>query len=294
MNRKHDEEYKKLFSNPDLVRELLESFVHEPWVKNLDFEKAERVEKSYITKDLKQKESDLIWKIHYQGEEFYIYLLFEFQSSVDHFMALRVLRYLCEFYQNLIESEKLKKLPAVFPMVIYNGDKKWTAPVEFSDLVDKRSEVSYEPRFKYFKMVENEIPAEELMKLKNAVGALFLLETLGPYELRERGEDLGDFLRGENEETVKLFVDFLRNTLAAPKEAEAWKEIGTKAEALLEVNVMIETKIKEAEEKIYRRGRQEGRQEAEREMARKLKRRGIDNQSIAEMTGLPLTEVEKL
>lgn len=61
-----------------------------------------------------------------KGTPVYIFLLMEFQSTVDRFMALRFLRYICEFYQSL-DTGTLKRLPAVFPLLLYNGDGKWTA-----------------------------------------------------------------------------------------------------------------------------------------------------------------------
>ena len=33
----HDNSYKLLFSHPEMVRDLLVGFVHEPWVALLDF-----------------------------------------------------------------------------------------------------------------------------------------------------------------------------------------------------------------------------------------------------------------
>jgi hypothetical protein len=38
------------------------------------------------------------------------------------------------FYLDLINQKgKSKKLPPVFPIVLYNGKDKWTAPVEIKD-----------------------------------------------------------------------------------------------------------------------------------------------------------------
>ncbi len=37
----HDSGYKKLFANHTFLRQLLETFVDEPWVKELDFAQAE-------------------------------------------------------------------------------------------------------------------------------------------------------------------------------------------------------------------------------------------------------------
>ncbi|MEI8207974.1 MAG: Rpn family recombination-promoting nuclease/putative transposase [Methylococcales bacterium] len=50
---------------------------------------------------------DIIWRIQYGQEWIYVYLLLEFQSSVDHFMAVRISGYLALLYQDLIRSQKL-------------------------------------------------------------------------------------------------------------------------------------------------------------------------------------------
>ena len=44
----HDYGYKILFSNVTIFRQLLETFVDQPWVKELDFSKAETVNHSFI------------------------------------------------------------------------------------------------------------------------------------------------------------------------------------------------------------------------------------------------------
>lgn len=44
----HDSGYKKLFSNHTIFRQLVETFVHEDWVKELDFSVCETVDISTI------------------------------------------------------------------------------------------------------------------------------------------------------------------------------------------------------------------------------------------------------
>ena len=56
----HDVGYKYLFSNRTIFRQLLETFVHEAWVKEANFEAAETLDKSYITDHFKETESDLL------------------------------------------------------------------------------------------------------------------------------------------------------------------------------------------------------------------------------------------
>ena len=84
----HDSGYKKLFSNRTIFRQLIETFVNQEWVHSLDFDTCEPLDKSFISEHYKETESDLIYKIQFQDREVYIYILIEFQSTVDPFMAL--------------------------------------------------------------------------------------------------------------------------------------------------------------------------------------------------------------
>ena len=110
----HDSGYKKLFANKTIFRELIQSFVHETWVKDIDFEACETLDKSFISDHYKQTESDIIYKLRLKDKEIYIFILIEFQSTVERFMALRMLNYITNFYMDYLKSnKKVKKLPAL-------------------------------------------------------------------------------------------------------------------------------------------------------------------------------------
>jgi len=85
----HDNGYKRLFSHPEMVADLLRGFVREDWVQDLDFSTLERVSGSYVTPKLRSRESDVVWRVRWEQDRWlYVYLLIEFQSTVDPFMAL--------------------------------------------------------------------------------------------------------------------------------------------------------------------------------------------------------------
>ncbi len=134
----HDNAYKNVFSHPKAVQDLLRGFVHEDWVQQLDYTTLEKVSGSYVSDDLRDREDDIIWRIRMRaqtpseaqaqgedktetaGEWLYVYLLLEFQSSNDTYMAVRILTYIGLLYQELIKSGQTsaRKLPAVFPLVL--------------------------------------------------------------------------------------------------------------------------------------------------------------------------------
>lgn len=50
----HDSGYKRLFSNKTIFRQLIETFVEEEWVPQLDFARAERPDKSFVSEHYKE------------------------------------------------------------------------------------------------------------------------------------------------------------------------------------------------------------------------------------------------
>jgi predicted transposase/invertase (TIGR01784 family) len=133
----HDSGYKKLFSNKTIFRQLMESFVREEWVQEIDFTTSETLDKSFVSSHYKETESDLIYKVKFRGQDLYLYILMEFQSTVDHFMALRFINYITNSYMDYVNNNKgINKLPPIFPILLYNGEEEWTAPVTLSELVE--------------------------------------------------------------------------------------------------------------------------------------------------------------
>ena len=54
----HDHAYKLFFSHPRMVRDLLEGFVNEEWVSQLDFSSLEQINGNYISDRLHARAND--------------------------------------------------------------------------------------------------------------------------------------------------------------------------------------------------------------------------------------------
>lgn len=200
----HDNAYKHVFSHPRAVADLLRGFVHEDWVTQLDYTTLEKVSGSYVTDDLRDREDDIIWRLRMSraadvdvdadagapGEWVYVYLLLEFQSSNDPYMAVRILTYVGLLYQDLIKSGRVTggRLPAVFPLVLYNGMRPWTAERQVADLIEPvpASLSAYRPSLRYFLMDEGRLPQTSLAQPDNAVASMVELERSGsPAEISQ-------------------------------------------------------------------------------------------------------------
>ena len=98
----HDNSYKLLFSHPEMVRDLLRGFIREAWIRQLDFSSLEKFSGGYVSDNLRGRESDVVWRVRWKGRKdrwLYVYVLLELQSTVDSFMAVRMMTYLGLLYR---------------------------------------------------------------------------------------------------------------------------------------------------------------------------------------------------
>jgi len=163
----HDPAYKQFFSTPEMVASLLQDFVTEDFIRELDFSTLEQCSGSYVTDDLRERHDDIVWRLRWKDSWCYLYLLLEFQRNTDPWMAVRILAYTALLWQDLIKSGAVtagQTLPPVLPVVIYNGGRKWTAARDVTELLPPLSGslLRYQPKQKYFLLDESQVPAEKL------------------------------------------------------------------------------------------------------------------------------------
>lgn len=216
----HDNGYKLLFSHAEMVADLLREFVGEDWVRNLDFSSLEKIPTENVSeKALQRRESDIVWRLRWKGSKrwVYVYLLLEFQSTVDPLMALRVMTYLGLLYQNLVRQRLLKpgaKLPPVLPIVLYNGYALWGAPREMADLIQPvpGGLTAYRPRLRYLLLDVGRVDIPEAGK--NVAAALFRMEqSPGPDDMGRILTDLRTWLRPEQADLQRAFVTVLEKKI---------------------------------------------------------------------------------
>ncbi len=172
MSHEHDSGYKALFSAPEMVRDLIMGFVPDDWLHTLDYRTLERVESSYITEDFRGRADDIVWRVKVGEDWVYLYILIEFQSSVDKYMALRMMVYQGLLYQDLIKQGAVLpdgRLPPVLPIVLYNGSQRWTAETDVSELIPPVPGLieRFKLKAKYLLIDENAYTESELASLQN-------------------------------------------------------------------------------------------------------------------------------
>ena len=134
----HDKGYKNLLSYKEIFLELLDGFVDQGWVADIERTQLTRINKEFIYPEFIEKEADLIYQLKINGREVIFYLLVELQSTVDFQMPYRLLQYMIGIWNDWIKNtdrnetkRKDFKLPVIVPIVLYNGDEPWTVCQSF-------------------------------------------------------------------------------------------------------------------------------------------------------------------
>ena len=263
MSQPHDTGYKLLFSDPLMVRDLVQGFVDDPWLQQLDFETLERVNGQYVSEGMRQREDDVVWRIRSGEDWLYLYLLIEFQSSDERFMAVRMMVYVGLLYQDLIRQKQLGPgglLPPVLPIVLYNGEARWRAPTELSRLLPKLPGflAALQPQQRYLLIDEGSYAEHALAVLSdNLAAAIFRLEQPHtPQAVQAIIAELEMATRGEAYRTIRRIIAiWLRALLRRNKKYPI--EL-PELEDLQELNIMLSQRLEEWAEAYIATGREEG------------------------------------
>lgn len=261
----HDHGYKRLFSHPEMIRDLLTGFVPAAWVADLDFGTLEKYPTEFIDDRLRDRRGDVIWRVRWRKDWIYLYLLLEFQSGVHPFMAARLFTYVDLLYQDLIRNRHLgrrRRLPPVLPIVLYNGRRRWTAPTDLGDLIESGplELTGYQPRLRYLLVDESAYADADLAAMRNLVAALFRLEnSRGPEPVREVLSALTAWLADPGQADLRrslvlwLREAFLKTRLPAVQ----FPELSN----LEEIRIMLTERVLDWTQQWKQEGLQQGRQE---------------------------------
>jgi predicted transposase YdaD len=266
----HDESYKQLFSHPEMVESLLRDFVPEDWVAELDFATLERQNGSYVSDDLRERHDDVIWRVKFRGQWFYVYLLLEFQSTVDPWMALRIMVYVGLLYQDLIKSGEVgagDPLPPVFPLVLHRGSTPWSARLDVAELIVPASPglARYRPSLKYFLVDAVRLGPEDLSKESPAAHLLRLETSPAPADLLAAMRSLKEQLRGPQYSSLRrAFTVWIRRVLMPRMNPPApIPEMDDNLEEAVMLAERITQWTEQAKNEGILQGRMEGRREGE-------------------------------
>ena len=256
-----DPNYKRLFSFPRMVEDLLRGFLPGQWLAELDFSTLDKLPAEYVSDELLRRHGDCVWRVRRRGGWLYLLVLLEFQSTDEPRMALRILAYTSLLYQELVRNDALDaggRLPAVLPIVLYNGEVRWRAAVEVGELIAPVGPelAPYQPSQRYYVVDERHVGAEDLPASNLMAAVLGLEQSRTPGDVVRVAGRLVEWLRDPRDgELKRAFTDWVWRLAGqfTPGDAEP-----APVRTLEGVRMTLEERLAEWPKQWFREGHEQG------------------------------------
>ncbi|MGX9299915.1 Rpn family recombination-promoting nuclease/putative transposase [Pantoea ananatis] len=299
----HDATFRQFLTQPEIARDFMELHLPAELRAVCDLSTLKLESGSFVEDDLRQYFSDVLYSLKTaQGDDGYVHVLIEHQSSPDKHMAFRLLRYAVAAMQRHLEAGH-KKLPLVIPVLFYTGKRR---PYPYSTRwLDDFTDPALANRLYItaFPLVDvTIIPDEEIAEHRSMAALTLLQKHIHQRDLAELVDKLVPVLLAgylSSSQVVSLIHYIVQAGETADAEAlvrELAHRVPQHGDALMTIAQQLEQKgMEKGMEKGIQLGREEGRSEGEREatlkIARTMLQSGLDRETVMKMTGLSEDEL---
>ena len=135
----HDALFRQIFGDPVHAAEVLKSILPPRVAAHIDWSTPfEPTHASMVGEGAEQHHGDLSFKVKLiDGRDAFVWVLFEHQSRVHRWMALRLSGMVQDFLDDWHRRNPGSRyLPAVLPVVLHHGPTPWRAPTSLLELTD--------------------------------------------------------------------------------------------------------------------------------------------------------------
>jgi predicted transposase/invertase (TIGR01784 family) len=280
----HDLFARFTFSHPERAAAELRAVLPREVVSRVDWSSLRHESSSVVDPELRERQSDLLFSAQlHGGQPVLLYFLLEHQSSVDRWMAFRMLRYVMRQLEHWRHQHPDSEgLPIIIPVVMYHGlDGGWTAPRRMEELFHVPQEGAERwrelvPRFEYL-VDDLTVEREEVLRARAGPPlvplALLLLRSARSEKLAVLLEDWRPLLAQvfsspEGQEQLSAVVHYLLNVGAKGARETLRRMLNSvageqRAEELMKT--MGEELIEQGHERGWREGMAKGRAEGRTE-----------------------------
>lgn len=132
----HNDFFQRQFQRIEFAISFIKENLPEEIVKRIDFKTLRMAPGNFVGKALRNRRSDVLYEARMGGRKSLFYIHLEHQRSPNKKMAFRMLVYTVHIWEQFEAQYPKKDLPLIFPMVVYQGKRKWSAPKNVHDLLD--------------------------------------------------------------------------------------------------------------------------------------------------------------
>ena len=304
----HDVFVKKAMSDKNVAREFFEANLPQDILSQVDLSTLKQEKENYFDNTLGNGIVDLIYSVNFGLDKGYLIALVEHQSTQDYKMPLRIMKYVLRICDDYLKKNKGGKIPLIYPILFYSGQKKYTAPLSLYSLF-ANSERAKEFLTKPIQLVESSNFQKDDIRGSNYAGLMMYFMS----KIRER--DIFPFIHEVIESITKISEDgdsaYIESILYYILEkADSEKVDGIFSEFKKAVTIEHSEVIMTIAERLEQRGvlkgkevgiqigiekgREEGKLFEKKQIAVNMLLKKLDEKIISESTGLSVEEIKNL
>jgi len=301
-NNSHDKIFRKTLENKKDAIRIINNFMNIE--DQIQEDEIEKYNSSYVTEELKNSEADIVYKV----KDSNIFFLLEHQSKIDYSMAYRILKYEVSIIESVLIETKGKyknkgyRYPIIIPIVLYTGNQKWNAELDFRKMQFKWERFKGIELARYRILDINELDNKELLKEENIISKLIILEKCKTKEdVLENIEKIIHELniKKYTEEEIKICKISIKTILQKCFKEISIQEVLKKFKMEGEDNMlncveMVQKDIRQSLKDAKEAGRTEGRINREIEIIKNMLKEKFSIDTIKTISGMKEKEIEKI
>ncbi|MER4546517.1 Rpn family recombination-promoting nuclease/putative transposase [Klebsiella pneumoniae] len=289
----HDAVFRQMLMHQAVAKDFLQLYLPAPFLAICELDSLQLVSGSIVEEDLRASYSDILYSLRTRHGPGYVYALIEHQSTPDKLMAFRLLRYALAAMQRHLDAGH-DTLPLVVPILFYHGKvSPWPWARNWQQLFADPALAKA--------LYSNDFPLVDLTVMPdNQIARHRRMAMLELLQKHIRHRDLAELqvpliaLMTQGYLTEAQLNTLLRYMLQAGTTEHPGALIRTLAAQSPRHKELMMTIAEWLEEKGRKQGQQEGEQEATRSIAARMLARGLERQTVQELTGLSDEELAAL
>lgn len=274
IDKKHDKMFRNILSRKKEMVNFLNEFL--ALKEKIKPEQLIQCHTDFITKQYKEKHSDIIYKLKDKP----VYFLVEHQSTINQDMPLRIWEYVGEIMrkESIVQKTYLRKdkvYPVVVPTIIYTGFQKWNAKTNFAQSqYQSKNYKDYEIDLEYNLIAVQDYTLEELLEKRTLFGSIMIIEKCR--EAEELNQQINKIIEViDDQKDLEALAEIISNIVVFRIGQEKANEILEKIRRKGELGMSPVTKmLLDLEYKNWKKGVKEG---IEKRNRRRKKRRHDEN-----------------
>jgi len=289
INNAHDQFFRTAMADKRVARDFLISWLPGDICQRIDFTKLEMQPRSYINDVRQESAVDVLFKTVIEDHEAYIYLLLEHQSTPDQLMPFRMLKYMCNIIDQHLKTYGGKKIPLIYPLVIYHGKRKYPFSTDLNDLIDAPQSLINNYFLKPFQLIDLGQIDDEKLKQHAWSGVMeFALKHIFARDILPWLKDIADLLHQLDNSGGRDFIELVLQYLLERG------ELSDKNAFFKLIDTQISHEVGEKIMSLAEQLKEEGRADAMHEVAKRMLAEGSDPVFVAKVTKLPLNKIKEL